>query len=283
MIEKEYPTTSFGKVKMGGRFGEYPPVLILSIFHPNDMVVLDVNKGLIDKEKACERIALAQEFSDDYKVPFFLAILSEYASDSYLEFLSDAFDGVIILDGFVQAKLQALPLVSELGLEDRVIYSSVGRLTEDYEWAALKNSNLKSAFVQLSGHSSSSKYLDIKELIAFIHQEVGFEKVLLDCGTMGLESMGEAFELFFMLKKTYPYPTGLVPANIRDFERKVGTFGSKIMEIENEVLYSTVNTLACLFGDFSYFGPLAWAGTAFKSAAVTYEVKKNLRFDFLDL
>ena len=62
-FSKEQKVFSIGGIKVGGQPGEYPPLLIASMFHNKDKILVD-RKGNFDRQKAKELIKKQEELSD---------------------------------------------------------------------------------------------------------------------------------------------------------------------------------------------------------------------------
>ena len=63
-FERDQKVYDIRGVKVGGQPGEYPTVLIGTIFYEGQKIVKDKNKGIFDRDAAEELIKRQEELSD---------------------------------------------------------------------------------------------------------------------------------------------------------------------------------------------------------------------------
>ena len=73
-FSREQQVLDIEGIKLGGKVGEYPTVLIGSIFHKGDKKVTDERRGVFDKKKVEALIYLQKELSDKSGNPCMLDI-----------------------------------------------------------------------------------------------------------------------------------------------------------------------------------------------------------------
>ncbi len=256
-------------------------VLIGSIFYSRHKIVEDHNKGIFDTEKAAELIAKQEELSDSYGIEGILDVVAETreAIVKYLEFVADATDKPFILDGYLEARLEGIKYVKDQGISDRVIYNSINPINTKEEIEALKNSEIKNAVVfdyDPSYTSPSRRILLLsgdgrKEGLIPRARKLGIENVMIDVVPTDIKSLGEVIETLLLVKSTYPFPAGCGPANVSyymaDYLKE---------EFDTKILVSSVDSVAQLFSDFIFYGPIERAEIAFQSAYIIEEVKEGL-------
>ena len=92
-------TVQIGDIILGGRRGEYPTTLILSIFHRGDRIVSDHKVGRFDKKQAKRYLNRANKLSQTTGNPLILDVLAETpeAMKKYLTFLSEVAENIPFL------------------------------------------------------------------------------------------------------------------------------------------------------------------------------------------
>ncbi|MHC1591421.1 MAG: pterin-binding domain-containing protein [Candidatus Helarchaeales archaeon] len=277
-------------VKIGGEQGKNRVVLIGSIFYSGHDVIKDSEKGIFDQARAEEQINNFISCMDEYNTPGMLDIVAEHpdAMVKFIEFIVKHYDGPIIIDGFLDARIRALRYCHEQGLMDRVIYDSIWLNPPD-ELEVIKETGVKTAIIFSWDSASEScdasrRYLLItqglkkgkKGLIPIAH-ELGIKQLLVDNVLTDFKSLANAIETNILVKSTLGYPVGCGPGNIAyylsRFQRSKTT---------REVREASLIAVAQMFSDFLLFGPIEHARTAFSTAWIMHDVKEHLKIDFFD-
>ncbi len=121
-LKKEQQVLDIGGIKLGGKVGEYPTVLIGSIFHKGDKKVIDERKGDFDKKKVEELIFLQKELSDKSGNPCMLDVVgtSEIALQKYIQFVIELSDDPFLLNAIsADVRIKTLKFIEEIGLSDK--------------------------------------------------------------------------------------------------------------------------------------------------------------------
>ncbi|NVM52631.1 MAG: tetrahydromethanopterin S-methyltransferase [Candidatus Helarchaeota archaeon] len=275
-------------VTFGGRQGENPTVLIGSIFYSGHHLITDPEKGEFKQEQAQQYIKDFMDYSRKYRIPCALDVVAETptAMVNFLDFALDVFEGPIILDGIINARLRGIQHVKDLGVPDRIIYDSIWKNT-DTELKAIKEAGIKTAI--LFGYdiadSSSSKRVSImtegsKKYPSLLKQaeQAGITQMLVDNVITHFDSVGDVIETNIMFKNMFGYPVGCGPANISYYLAK---YDKKMTT--KEIRDSSLIAILSLFSDFILFGPIERAKTAFMSAYIGVGIKNSLKFDLFDI
>ena len=139
-----------GRVKIGGKFGYAPTVLIGTLFYNKHYIMKDEMKGEFDREEAEKLIKRQEEFSDKIDNPHMVDVVgaSPEALHCFLDFVTGVTDAPILLDGVSAGiRIPGLDYVKEQGLQDRIVYNSP---TPDYkkeELEKIKEVGIKSALI----------------------------------------------------------------------------------------------------------------------------------------
>lgn len=256
-------------------------VLIGSIFYSRHKIVEDHDKGIFDREKAEELIIKQEELSDHYGIEGILDVVAETreAIVKYIDFVADVMDKPFILDGYLEARLEGLRYVKEVGLSERIIYNSINPINTQEELNAIKEAGIKSAIIfdyDPSYTSPSRRILLLsgdgkKEGLISRAMKLGIQRMMIDVVPTDIKSLGEVIETLLLVKSTYPYPAGCGPANVSyymaDYLKE---------ELDTKILVSSVDSTAQLFSDFLLYGPIERAEIAFQSAYIVEEIKEGL-------
>lgn len=256
-------------------------VLIGSIFYSRHRIVEDHSRGIFDREKAEELINRQEELSDSFGIEGILDVVAETeeAIARYLDFVVDITEKPFILDGYLEARLGGLRYVEDHGIADRVIYNSINPLNTGDELESIRRAGIKSAVVfdyNPSYTSPSRRILLLsgdgrKEGLIHRASRLGIANIMIDVVPTDIRSLGEVLETLMLVKSAYPYPAGCGPANVSyymaDYLKE---------ELDTKVLVSSVDSVAQLFSDFIFYGPVERAEIAFQSAYIVEEVKEGL-------
>ena len=149
-FEKEQSVFDIAGVKVGGQPGEYPTVLVPSIFYDGHKIVRDPIKGEFDKKQAEILINKLIELSEKTGNPFFLDVVgnTSEAIVKYVDFVSDLTQSPFLVDGpSEQVRIPAMKQIKEMGLMGRAIYNSIDYHATDRELTSLKDLNVENAIV----------------------------------------------------------------------------------------------------------------------------------------
>lgn len=224
-FKKEQQVLDIEGIKLGGRVGEYPTVLIGSIFHKGDKKVKDEKKGVFDKKKAEELIFLQKELSDKTGNPCMLDVVgtSQVALQKYIQFITKFSTEPFLLNAISSnIRVNLLKFVQEIGLKERVIYTSINYTLKEKEIRGISKYNLDSAIIQtfnprnprISGMIDILKGKQKKEGLIDKSKRAGLKKLLLFTSVFEVPSIGVASRGIYRLKEEFGLPTGTAPVGI---------------------------------------------------------------------
>ena len=219
-FEKEQKIFQIGKIKIGGQPGELPTVLIGSIFYEGHKVVQDHKKGIFDTQKTEEIIKRLETLRDMTSNPFVLDIVAntEEAFHKYIDFIAKTTDAPFQLDSISPvARMDAAKYVAEVGLQDRTIYNSIFKQTQERELAIVKESKIKAAILLDYNQQDNSVEgkLDTLEKLLQAAEKAGIEKPLIDTAIPAFgPNMGSAMRAIPKIKEKYGLPVGVGTGNI---------------------------------------------------------------------
>ncbi|MHA1270468.1 MAG: tetrahydromethanopterin S-methyltransferase subunit H family protein [Candidatus Helarchaeota archaeon] len=288
----DYKIYEIGDCTIGGDFS-IPTLLISSIFYSGHDIVIDVNTGEFNVEKAKRLIERQKKYSKTFKIPTCLDIVGETAEamTRYLHFIAEEFNGPIIIDGFVESRIEGLKVAKDLGIIDRVIYNSIWK-NQTKELEVMKKTGLKTAILFSYDVADTSAITRFKVLtqgtekydsLLSVAKKVGVDQLLIDnVLTTELHSLSDAIEANIMIKSMYSYPVGCGPANINFMlsKSKIPILDKKMVKLIRE---ATVNSIAQLFSDFILIGPIERIDKACISADIVNKIREKFNFDPFDI
>jgi tetrahydromethanopterin S-methyltransferase subunit H len=276
-FKKEQQVFDFGAIKIGGNVGQYPTVLIGSIFHKGDKIVSDEKSGIFDKKKAEELIFLQKELSDKSGNPCMLDVVGthERALKNYIDFISNLTNEPFLLNAITSnLRIKLLKYIEEIGLNDRIIYTSINYTATKEEFYAIKLYKIKSALIQslnprnpritgmidiLIGKNGNMGLIEMAK-------KFGVKNLLLFTNVFETPTIGIASRGIYRLKNLIGLPTGTAPVGaVSKWCVGNNLFKGKF----KEACESTGVTLAQAMGaDFIIYGALKKAEYIFPAAAI---------------
>ena len=272
-FKAEQKVFEIGNVKIGGQPGEYPTVLIGSIFYSKHKIVKDPVKGEFDRKAAEDLLNKEAEISEKTGIPRIIDVLGETSEAlcKYVEFVADHTDAPFLIDSTSPAvRIETLRHVEEIGLIDRAIYNSIDENIKEDELDALRSSKIKSAVILLF----STKYLMPKDRIRMLQngeknliklaEEAGIEKILIDPCVLDVPSISWTADIIYRIKDELGYPAGCAPSNaLYMWLRK-----KKIPTPLFEACGANVIALPIMMGaDFIMYGPIKNASWVYPACA----------------
>jgi tetrahydromethanopterin S-methyltransferase subunit H len=288
-FEKEQKVFDIAGVKVGGQPGEYPTVLVGSIFYDRHKIVSDEVKGEFDKKQAETLINKLEEMSEKTGNPFFLDVVANTpeALTKYIDFIANQTKCPFLIDGpSAKTRLPATKHAIEIGLRDRMIYNSIDSHTTDEEIKSIRDLKVQSAVVmafnplnpwaegkieELKGHHGQKGLLGLAD-------EAGIKNVLVDTAVMDIPSIGIAAKAIQLVKNEFGLPAGCGPANaITTWKRlKKGEFGQHGYNVcagGSDIVMQMMGASFILYGQVE-LAETAFAACAMCDAIIAYTVKK---------
>lgn len=186
-FDKEQEVFEFGGVKMGGQPGEYPTVLISTMFYGKHKIVSDEDKGIFDKDKAEELWKTQEEMGDVTGLPYINQIVGETpeAIKNFIDWFVEVDDTTAFLidSSAGDVRAAAAQYCTEIGVADRAIHNSINASVNEEEIAAVRESDLDAAIVLAFNATDPTVKgkMDILE-VGGTGQAKGMLEVAKDCG-----------------------------------------------------------------------------------------------------
>jgi tetrahydromethanopterin S-methyltransferase subunit H len=213
--DTEPKTFEIAGVKIGGIPGKTPTVLIPSVFYAKDKLVMDSKKGKFDIKAMEENLSMLANMTEKTGNPTMLDVVGSTpeAMRSYLEFLVDATDFPLIIDGSDSPDVNSAGLnyAKDAGFLDRVILNSLTPDTRDDFYEIVKDTGLENAMIlafNTESMLSATKRVEVADAVIKRVRDTGIKRIMIDTGVLDLPSLGIACKAQHLLKSKYGYPVG---------------------------------------------------------------------------
>lgn len=277
-FEKEQKVLEISDVKVGGQPGEYPTVLIPSIFYERHKLVFDPIKGEFNKKEAELQLNRVEALSEKTGNPFFVDVMGITAEAliKYVSFVSELTRCPFLIDSISrQARIAAMRYVSEVGLMNRAIYNSINCNVTDEELASLKDLKVQNAVVlafdpknqSFDGRIAMLKGYPGQQGLLSAAQKAGIDNVLVDTAVLDVLTIGTASRAIYSLKEEFGLPAGCGPANAMAIWKrlKAGDFGPAAYRL---CFGSSALFTQMMGANFVIQGPIELAETVFPACAM---------------
>jgi tetrahydromethanopterin S-methyltransferase subunit H len=274
----EPKTVQIGEVILGGRRGEYPTTLMLSIFHRGDRLVTDPNQGKFDSNRAQRYLNRAIKLTETTGTPFILDVLAETpeAMTKYLAFLSESAPSIpfLIDSSSREARLAGITEVADTDRAHLAIYDAISHHTTDEELKALKTAKIDAAIIlahnpldiRPQGRLEALKGSPETEGLLAKATTAKISKILIDTVALDLAGLSIAATAMQFVKNELGYPVGAGSANSVALWRHASEISPAAKRYLAPALCSY---LQCHGADFILAGPLRRAPRFFTAVSVT--------------
>jgi tetrahydromethanopterin S-methyltransferase subunit H len=289
-FNREQQVIEIEGIKFGGKPGEFPTVLIGSVFHKGDKKVKDEGKGIFDKKKTEELIFKQKELSDKTGNPCMLDVVgtSETALRKYIEYISGLTPDPFLLNAVSSdVRIKIMKFIEEIGLIEKVIYTSINYTVTQEELQGLSDVSAKSVIIQtlnprnprISGMIDILRGTDAQEGLISNVIKAGIQNILLFTSVFEVPSIGVAARGIYELKNTFSYPAGTAPVGV------IGRWcltNDIFMGNYKKACESTGISLSIAMGaDYIIYGALGKAEYIFPSAAIADAmISRNSKMTF---
>jgi tetrahydromethanopterin S-methyltransferase subunit H len=257
-------------VKIGGQPGQYPTVMIGSIFYHGDKIVEDQREGVFNKSEAEKLLNAEAELSDSFGNPRIIDVVGSFpnALVKYIDFIVDAVDSPFLIDGTTEAvRIAGLKYATEIGVIDRAIYNSITPEIKTEELEAIKESGIKTAILLTLNSKNPTLQGRIETLDSLLKlaEEAGVQQFLIDTTIIDIPDPGVCAKACYLEKEKYGYPAGCGAHNAVDRWRQI-----KKLESNVKLIATTVANIfpIALGANFALYGPIKNASEAYEMIAI---------------
>lgn len=273
---KEQHVYDINGVKVGGQPGQYPTVLIGSIFYRGHKIVQDGMKGIFDEVAAKALLDQEAELSAETGNPSIIDVLGESveALTRYVEFIMKNSKAPFLLDSISpDVRIGALKqLGKDPEVRKRLIYNSIEEHYTEEEIEVIKESGIKSAVILAFSNKALKPKARIKLLTGDGEKEglidaakrAGIEQFLVDPGVLDVASASWTSEAINVVKEEFGYPGGCAPSNAVYLWKKMRSKGTPFFEVAGATVFTYPVTQGA---DFILYGPMANAPWVYRAMA----------------
>lgn len=269
-------------VKIGGQPGEYPTVMVGSIFYEGQKLVEDSREGDFDEERAEELLKKEEELSEDTGLPRMTDIVSgfEDALIKYIDFVGEKTSSPFLIDGTTSSvRIPAVEHVEEVGLAEKAIYNSISPDCDEEEIEVLGESEIDAAILLCYNPKNPTieGRMESLEKSMELAEEAGIEKKLVDPSVLDLPDPGPASKMIYKVKEQYGLPAGCGAHNAVDQWRDRREMDSESYKLRTAI----ANSFPIVLGaDFALYGPIDSAERMFDGCSLTDAyVSYSMRMD----
>ncbi|AKB80341.1 N5-methyltetrahydromethanopterin:coenzyme M methyltransferase subunit H [Methanosarcina horonobensis HB-1 = JCM 15518] len=186
-FDRKQEVYEVGGVKFGGQPGEYPTVLVSTMFYARHKIVTDEDKGLFDKAAAETLWNTQVSMSDATGNPYVNQIVGETpeAIRRYIDWFVGIDDRTpFLIDSSAgEVRAEAARYCTEIGVANRAIHNSINASIEQAEMDVLAESDVEAAIVLAFNATDPTVKgkLDILE-VGGSGQTKGMLQVAKECG-----------------------------------------------------------------------------------------------------
>lgn len=275
-------TCNINGIKVGGQPGENPPLLIASMFHNKDRILVD-RKGNFDREKAKDLIRKQEELSASTGIPGMVAMVANTPEEAqiYIDFFLETTSMPFGIDMWVAEKrAKATEYVAKLGVQDKFLYNSITPWDKDIkaQVTKLKDLGIKHVVVQAFDDTDQSPAGRLNSLENLLAQGAdSFETVIVDTSIMNLPATSFSLVANRLIKEKLGLPCGGAYSNGTHMWKEAkeiwGLEGFKAMD-------AVAQGMSCaLWSDFNFYGPIVTAPRIFPAVATAHILLSTLVYD----
>ena len=275
-LEKKQKTCEIGGVKFGGQPGEYPTVIVPSIFQKGDKVFEGAKrKEGFNQKRAEDLLKMTDKLSAETGIPCMADIVANTGAEFkiYIDFVTSVSDMPFCIDAWVmQPKLEGAKYCADKGLLDRMFYNSLTIWEKEIEKEIKEIANIGVKHVLLvafdqedqmpSGRiTGTQKLLDVIEKVG-----VEFKSIFVDTSVMNGPATAICSMANRLIKEKWGFPCASAPSN-----------GSYMWKAAREMWgfkgwagadAALEGLAATMYHDMIFSGPMAGSGRLFPAVAM---------------
>jgi tetrahydromethanopterin S-methyltransferase subunit H len=221
-LQTQQKVCDIGGIKFGGQPGEYPTVIVPSIFQKGDKVFEGKRKEGFDRDRATELVKMCDKLCVETGIPYMADIVATKAEEfkTYIDFYTEATCMPFCIDAWVmKPKLEGAAYCAEKGLLDRMFYNSITVWEKDLETEIREIYNIGVKHVLLvafdpadqmpSGRiSGTQRLLDVMDKVG-----AKFESIFVDTSVMNGPAVALCSAANKLIKEKWGFPCASAPSN----------------------------------------------------------------------
>ncbi len=260
-----------GGIRVGGKPGVDPTVLIGSIFYHGHKIIIDEDQGEFDPIAAEQLIRTQEDYSERTGNPCMLDVVgaTPQAIQRHLEFAGNVTAMPLLIDGTTEeVRYAGLEYIASAGWADRAVYNTIQPETSDEELTAIRKAGVEAAIFltyDMRDFTAKGRLHAVKELVPRI-QEAGIRKLMIDTCVLDLATLGQACSAIFDVKQQLGLPAGAGVHNAvamwRNLAAKMGDHAEK------PCIAAAAASAVAVGADFILYGPIEDAKYVFPAVAM---------------
>lgn len=279
---------TIGGVRLGGRPGERPTVLIGSLFYRGQRLVSDEKVGRFDRERARRLLEEQDQLSGRTGNPCMVDLVASTskAMQRYIDFASEVTEAPLLIDSTSSAaRVEGVRHAVEVGLADRIVYNSILPSSTPQELEAIHQLRLEQAVLLAFPSNLSSTKDRVQAVVGGkdgkglleLAEKYGIIKPLVDTCVLDIPSLGMACQAIAQLKDQHGLVCGCGSHNAIDTWRGLKL---KFRDGLRETGVASSAVLATMAGaDFILYGPMEHASAVFPMVAMADAALGQLIFE----
>ena len=275
-----------GGVRFGGKPGQYPTVIVPSIFQKGDRVFEGVKRGEgFNERKAEELLKSTEKLSEETGVPCMVDIVANTGEEfkRYIDFVTGVSRMPFCIDAWImKPKLEGARYCADKGLLDRMFYNSLTVWEKDLEAEITEIAKMGVRHVLLVAFDpedpmpagrlkGTQKILDVMEKAG-----ARFDSIIVDTSAMNAPAVAMCSAANRMIKEKWGFPCASAPSNgsyMWKAAREMWGFkGWAAADAAIEALAAT------RYHDMIFSGPMAGSSRIFPAVALAAAFEATLVF-----
>lgn len=285
-FKAEQKVCEIGGVKFGGQPGEYPTVIVPSIFQKGDKVFEGKRKEGFDEKRATEMLQMCDKLWVETGVPYMADLVATKGEEFklYIDFVTSVTCAPFCVDAWVmKPKLEGARYCAEKGLLDRMFYNSITVWEKDLETEIKEIADIGVKHVLLvafdpADQMPSGRVTGTQKLLDAI-EKVGakFDSIFVDTSAMNGPAVAMCSVANKMIKEKWGFPCASAPSN-GSYMWKVARemWGQKGWAGADAALEALAATL---YHDMIFSGPMAGSERIFPAVAMADAFTATMAFN----
>ena len=285
-LKAEQKICEIGGVRLGGQLGDYPTVVVPSLFQKGDRVFEGAKrKEGFNRKRAEELLRMTEELAGETGVPCMVDIVANTGAEfkTYIDFVTSITEMPFCIDAWVmKAKVEGASYCAERGLLDRMFYNSLTVWEKDLETEIREISALGVKHVLLVAFDQedqmpAGRITGTQRLLDAI-ERVGasFESIIVDTSAMNAPAVALCSLANRLIKEKWGFPCASAPSNgSYMWKAAKELWGFKGWAAADAALEGLAATL---FHDMIFSGPMAGSPRLFPAVALADAFAATLVF-----
>jgi tetrahydromethanopterin S-methyltransferase subunit H len=284
-FETEQKVCEVGGVKFGGQPGQYPTVIVPSIFQKGDKVFEGKRKEGFNEKRAAELLQTCDKLAQETGCAVMADIVGTKGDElkRYIDFVISVSDMPFCIDAWVmKPKIEAAAYCAEKGLLDRMFYNSLTVWEKDLdtevkEIATIGVKHVLLVAFDMADQMPSGRIGGTQKLLDAIENNgAKFESLFVDTSVMNGPATAMCSLANKMIKEKWGFPCSSAPSNgsymWKAAKEMWGSKGWTAADAALEALSST------LWHDMIFSGPMLGSERIFPAVAMADAFTATLAF-----